>query len=70
VVFPKGLEDHFQHLEKVLKVIRAEGIHLKMSKCSFFTEEMEYLGHLISQDGIKKDPKKLKAIEKVQTPTN
>ncbi len=38
-----------------------------MAKCTFFNQQMEYLGHIISREGIRKDPKKLRAIENVRT---
>lgn len=70
VIYSKTLQEHFQHLREVLLVIRKNNIRLKMSKCSFFTQEMEYLGHIITQDGIRKDPRKLMVIKNVPPPHN
>jgi hypothetical protein len=43
---------------------------LKLSKCNFFKKEIRYLGNVISQDGIKTDPDKTKAIQNWKVPTN
>jgi hypothetical protein len=43
---------------------------LKLSKCHFVKKEVRYLGHVISQDGIKTDPDKTKAIHNWKVPTN
>ena len=61
-------EKHFSHLIDVLNTIRRENIILKLSKCSFFQPEMEYLGHIISKNGIRKDPKKIAAIKTTLRP--
>lgn len=68
VIHSEDLDGHFYHLEEVLKVIQAEGLKLKLSKCAFFAKRMEYLGHIISKEGIKKDPKKLAVIRRLQPP--
>jgi transposase InsO family protein len=69
VIFSKTKEEHFEHIQAVLQVIQEEGLHLKTSKCSFFNHEMEYLGHIISEEGIRKDPRKVAAIEQLRPPT-
>jgi transposase InsO family protein len=69
VVFSKDVEDHFLHLRQVLNTIRSLNVRLKTSKCSFFAREMEYLGHIISADGIRMNPKKVKVIMNLPRPT-
>jgi hypothetical protein len=44
-------------------------VRLKIAKCSFFAREMEYLGHIISADGIRMNPKKVKVILNLPRPT-
>ena len=41
-----------------------------MSKCTFGKEEVSYLGHIISKEGVKVDPKKIKSITEWPNPTN
>jgi len=63
-------EEHFEHIKKVLQVLREEGVYLKMMKVHAFQPQIEYLGHIISREGIRKDPKKLATIANAKVPTN
>jgi hypothetical protein len=55
-------EEHEHHLRLVLQVLREHQIYAKLSKCSFFQEQIHYLGHIISKEGIVVDSKKNGAI--------
>lgn len=70
VVFSRTEEEHFAHLRQVLETVRSEGVKLKLSKCLFFSQEMQYLGHRISAEGIKMDPSKLAFIQTITPPTS
>ena len=50
-------------LEAVFKKLSKAGLKLKPSKCEFFRSEITYLGHIVSNEGIAMDPKKIKAIQ-------
>lgn len=50
--------------------MRSEHLFLKRSKCTFGATTIEYLGHLISADGVRTDPKKIQAIQNWPTPGN
>lgn len=45
-------------------------LYAKKSKCMFFQSELQFLGHIISSQGVKPDPEKVKAIQKWPTPVN
>jgi hypothetical protein len=45
-------------------------LYAKLSKCSFYQKQIHYLGHIISEEGIKVDPEKIRAIEGWPTPRN
>lgn len=47
LVYSNSIEDHAQHLREVLTLLRAHKFYVKMSKCAFAQEELEYLGHII-----------------------
>ena len=47
IVFSQNNEEHLQHLDEILGLLSAAGIRLKLSKCFFFRDEVEYLGHRI-----------------------
>ena len=56
VVFGKTFDEHLQRVEEVLDRIKAAGLKLKPEKCQLFHREVDFLGHLVSADGIKPNP--------------
>ena len=46
----------------MLQTLREHQLYAKLEKCEFFKTEIQYLGHVISKDGIAIDPKKVKVI--------
>jgi len=61
-VYSETAEDHVKHVKKVLQIIKDNKLLAKLSKCEFFTKKVEYLGHVLSADGIRVDPSKIKVI--------
>ena len=59
-----------EHLEEIFTRLKAAGLKLKLEKCCFFKKHIQYLGHLISADGIQPLPAKLKSITKMPVPRN
>ena len=57
-VFSKSVDEHREHLYKVLRLLREHQLYAQPSKCKFFQSEIEYLGHLIGAYGIRVDPKR------------
>ena len=53
------MTDHVEHLRVVLEVLAKNQLYAKMSKCMFACLEVEYLGHIISGEGVRIDPKKI-----------
>ena len=49
-------------------MLREHQVYAKFSKCDFFKDKIQYLGHVITKDGISVDPDKIKAIEKWPVP--
>lgn len=60
--------EHLNNLKEVMKRFRENGIRLNKSKCLFFQKEINYLGHIISKEGLKKDRSRLDAIFKMPHP--
>lgn len=48
VVVPKTVEQHFNHLQRVLTIVQDAGLIIKLKTCSFFAETIDYPGHVIS----------------------
>ena len=57
-------------MEQVLSILKENQFYAKMSKCTFGKEEVSYLGHVISKEGVKVDPEKIKSITEWPNPTN
>eukprot|EP00253_Pinus_taeda_P015939 PITA_15939 len=62
LIYSRTIEEHHEHLRMVLQTLREHQLYAKFSKCDFFKEEIQYLGHVISKDGIVVGPEKIKAI--------
>lgn len=62
LVFSKCLDDHVSHLRIVLRVLLSHQLYAKQSKCVFGCSKVEYLGHIISGEGVKANPKKFFAM--------
>lgn len=64
LIYNKSWKDHVQHVDKVLKLLEEKQLYEKISKCFFGVHEVGYLGHIVSHEGVKLDPKKIKAVKK------
>jgi len=70
LIYSQTFADHLQDVRNVLDRLIEANLQLKPSKCSFFQKELLYLGHLVSADGIKPDPKKISAILEMPIPSD
>ena len=68
IIFSDTKEEHLKRLEAVFQKLITAGLKLKPSKCHFFREEIEYVGHVVSGKGISTNPKKVEAVAKWPTP--
>ncbi|KAH9792726.1 hypothetical protein KPL71_004248 [Citrus sinensis] len=68
LIYSKGLDEHIEHLQSVLTVLRKEKLYANLKKCSFCTNQIVFLGYVVSAKGIKVDEEKLKAIKEWSTP--
>ena len=62
IVYSKTPQEHIERLKGVFEKLSAAGLRLKPSKCEFFKTKVNYLGHVVSKDGIETDPKKISDI--------
>ena len=70
LVFSATLEDHIEHLQTVFQILRENQFYVKASKCSFAQQSMEYLGHIISDQGVATDPEKISVVQQWSIPSN
>ncbi|XP_042021153.1 uncharacterized protein LOC121768675 [Salvia splendens] len=62
LVYSPSMESHGEHLAAVLEVLQKNSFFVKLSKCSFCSSTVEYLGHLIDEGLVKADPSKIAAM--------
>ena len=62
LVFSRSEAEHIEHLRQVFGALRHHSLHVKRSKCSFGRKSIEYLGHIVSRDGVAPDPRKVAVI--------
>ena len=70
LVFSHTLTEHLQHLRLVIKRLQEAGLKLKPAKCHFVCKEVEYLGHLLTPEGLKPNPKLVTAVQEFPVPQN
>ena len=70
LVWGENNEQHNERLIKLLERLRAIGLQLNKDKCKTGLTETPYIGHLLSEQGVKPDPSKVDAIINMSGPTN
>ncbi|GKA55807.1 putative mitochondrial protein [Tanacetum coccineum] len=70
MVYSKNEREHVQLLETILQVMKENTLFAKRSKCSFVVPKVEYLGHVISADGVATEPSKIQAMKDWLVPQN
>ena len=68
LVYSKNIEEHVDHLKKVLNVLRKEKLFANLKKCYFCMDRIMFLGFVVSGKGIEVDEEKIKAIKEWPTP--
>jgi hypothetical protein len=69
-VYSKSFDQHLIDLQRIFHRLIQVGLKLKPSKCSIGMPKLVYLGHIISKEGIRPHPDKLKAVEDFPMPVN
>ena len=70
IVYSETLQQHIEILRKLFERLREANLKLHPEKCIFMKQEVAYLGHIISAEGVKPDPKKIKAVKEFLVPKN
>jgi hypothetical protein len=69
LIYSKSDSDHEEHLRLVLQKLRDNQLYAKYSKCEFWIDDVPFLGHIISNEGISVDPAKVKEVMAWSIPT-
>ena len=59
LIYSKNKEEHAQHLRIVLTRLREHKLYAKLSKCEFWLDRVQFLGHVLTPEGISVDPSKV-----------
>jgi hypothetical protein len=68
IIYSPDFESHVKHVQGVLERLREAGLTVKLSKVVFATQEVSFLGHLVSNAGVRIDPERTKAIREFPVP--
>jgi hypothetical protein len=68
-IYSRTLEEHLEHMRLVLQRFKEEGLKLRLKKCFFGLQEMEYLGYTVSAGKISVSTKKVEAVADWPVPT-
>jgi len=70
LVYSATKEEHEHHLRTVLERLSRNQLYAKFSKCEFWLEEVAFLGHVLSGEGVAVDPAKIEAVKEWEQPCN
>ncbi|GFW78082.1 retrovirus-related Pol polyprotein from transposon 297 [Trichonephila clavipes] len=70
IIGGRTFEEHLQNIRKVLSKLSDANLKLNPSKCKFFQKEVNYLGHIISAEGVRTDPEKVSTVKNWKRPEN
>jgi hypothetical protein len=70
LIYSKDKAEHAEHLRITLQVLREHQLYAKFSKCEFWLDQVEFLGHVISKEGIAVNPNKVQSVLDWQAPKN
>ena len=70
IIFSKTPEGHIKRLQQVFQRFREANLKNNPTKCAFFQTKVQFLGHVISKNGLEADPEKVKAVQNFPLPQN
>ena len=68
LIFSKTEDDHKMHVARILELLADANMRIRVDKCNWFQREVAYLGHIITPDGVRMDPKKTNKIQEFEVP--
>ncbi|GJP44684.1 hypothetical protein CLOM_g4047 [Closterium sp. NIES-68] len=70
LIYSRDMKQHVEHLRHVFEILRRERFYVKLSKSEFALEKVQFLGHMVSAQGVHVDPKKIEVVRTWKTPEN
>ncbi|CAM4619083.1 unnamed protein product [Leuciscus chuanchicus] len=62
LIFSSSLQEHVQHVRRVLQRLLENGLFVKAEKCAFRAQSVPFLGYIVSSEGMRMDPEKVNAV--------
>lgn len=69
LIFSTSLEEHLINIRKIFDELRLAGLKIQIDKCNFLSKETEFLGHILTPQGLKPNPSKIEVIRNLRLPT-
>lgn len=70
IVYSTSLQEHAENLKRVFEALREANLKIQLDKSEFLHKECAFLGHLVTTEGVKPNPDKIKTIQNFPLPTN
>lgn len=70
LIFSTSFQEHVNNIRSIFRKLREANLKIQINKCTFFSKETLYLGHLLTTDGVKPNPSKVETILNLQLPRN
>ncbi|CAI7908185.1 unnamed protein product [Closterium sp. NIES-53] len=68
LIYSRDMKQHIEHLRRVFEILRREKFYVNLSKSEFALKKVQFLGHMVSAQGVHVDPKKIEAVRTWKTP--
>ncbi|CAI7852042.1 unnamed protein product [Closterium sp. NIES-54] len=70
LIYSKNMKEHVEHLRKVFEILLKNKFYVKLSKSDFALKKVQFLGHMVSAEGVHVDPQKIEAVKRWKFPEN
>ena len=70
IIFSRTPEEHVSRLRKVFQRFHNANLKINPARCAFFQTKVQFLGHIVSKDGLQVDPEKVDVVKKFPIPKN
>ena len=70
LVYSESRKEHEEHLKTVLQILKENKLYAKFSKCEFWLDQVAFLGHVVSKEGVAVDSSKIEAVSRWTRPKN
>ncbi|GBP03435.1 Retrovirus-related Pol polyprotein from transposon 297 [Eumeta japonica] len=68
LIFSTSLKEHVKAITDIFRVLEAANLKIQVDKCNFMKKETEFLGHILTKEGLKPNPNKIKVIQELELP--